>query len=70
MDELKPCPFCGSTDIPVIYRKQVGIPSGDDGCLVEGGCTKCNVKMRFWALKKSWARESFYKAWNRRTDND
>lgn len=66
MEELKPCPFCGNTDISVVYRKQTGTMSGDEGWLAEGGCLDCHVTMKFWALRKSWAREDFYKYWNRR----
>lgn len=65
VDGLKPCPFCGSQNIGIVYTRANGIPSGDDGWRAEIKC-KCGANMKFWALKKSWAKESITKAWNRR----
>ena len=63
IDGLKPCPLCGSQNIGIVYTRANGIPSGDNGWRAEIKC-KCGANMKFWALEKSWAKESITKAWN------
>lgn len=67
MNELKPCPFCGNEKVTINLYKKRGTPSGDDGWNAEIRC-KCHALVRFWALKKSWARQSAIGAWNERVD--
>lgn len=69
VDGLKPCPFCGSQNIGIVYTRANGIPSGDNGWRAEIKC-KCGANMKFWALEKSWAKESITKAWNCRTGKE
>lgn len=69
MDELKPCPFCGNPQIGIVRTRKNGVPSGDDGWRAEIKC-KCGANMKFWALKKSWAKESITKAWNHRVGEE
>lgn len=65
MATLKPCPFCGNSEIKIIQSRSVGAPSGHDGWIAEIHC-KCGARMRYWALRKLWAEESIEIAWNRR----
>lgn len=67
MNELKPCPFCGNEKVTINLYKKRGTPSGDDGWNAEIRC-KCHALVRFWALKKSWARQSAIETWNERVD--
>lgn len=67
MNELKPCPFCGNEKATINLYKKRGTPSGDDGWNAEIRC-KCHALVRFWALKKSWARQSAIEAWNSRAE--
>lgn len=67
MNELKPCPFCGNKKVTINLYKKRGTPSGDDGWNAEIRC-KCHAFVRFWALKKSWARQSAIEAWNHRAE--
>ena len=67
MNELKPCPFCGNEKVTINLYEKRGTPSGDDGWNAEIRC-KCHALVRFWALKKSWARQSAIEAWNSRAE--
>ena len=58
-----------SSQIGIVYTRANGIPSGDDGWRAEIKC-KCGANMKFWALEKSWAKESITKAWNRRAGEE
>ena len=62
MEKLKPC-HCGN--VPFVYiAKKIGIPSGDIGTQVIVACHICDIEIKRWALKKSWALESAHKGWN------
>lgn len=65
MPNLKPCPFCGSEEIKILYSKKQALPSDDNGWYARIQCY-CGVEVRFWALKKSVAAETVKKTWNRR----
>lgn len=58
IDKLKPCPFCGSSNI-----KLVDSPLGIIGayyCV----CNRCNINTAVYTSK-----EKAIKAWNRRAEN-
>ena len=68
-DQLKPCPFCGSTDIRIsVTRRYVSIWCGVCGCQITRGVLgrPCNSLAEAEQFYSAEAQE----AWNRRTDND
>ena len=69
MAELKPCPFCGDTKIKLLTRKEIGVPSGDNGWYAELKC-QCGANIKVWALKHSWAEETIKRKWNRRAGEE
>lgn len=80
MDELKPCPFCGT--IPYIERKPLwrtyknGSTHGYYGCFeYDIHCDKCGCRVNLGRNDSIYnteeeARENAIKAWNKRTDNE
>lgn len=62
MERLKPS-NCGCRPKVEIVKK-IGIPSGHMGYQATITCRKCGFQVTRWALLKSWARKSVYKAWN------
>lgn len=56
MEQLKPCPFCGS--------KQVEVRQIKDGWSI--GCTTTNCLCQWWFMRQFTDREQAIKAWNRR----
>lgn len=62
MDELIPCPFCGS---PAIMKTSPHIPKGTDYTPM------CSVKSCPGRIAKKWTnKEEAVKAWNRRASDE
>lgn len=55
-NELKPCPFCGSVDVKIIFKP------GDEGWF--GQCQNC-FSRGAWSENRDEARDK----WNRRAQN-
>ena len=68
MDKLKPCPFCGGTDITVCGGINIGIVR----------CRSCDVSIcrmidedtDFWSHPEIDYREEVIEAWNRRAEHE
>lgn len=74
MAELKPCPFCGSTNVRVGDTKTDAITAGVvfPGRLMIVECMECFATAGFFRVKKcgvKGAREKAIAFWNRRADN-
>lgn len=69
MPDLKPCPFCGYPKIKISTRREVGVPSGDNGWCAEITCI-CGARMKRWALKKSLVEARILHDWNRRAGEE
>ena len=73
MDELKPCPFCGSAKLKIEYKSQYagrnharGGSSG--GRVINDPWTRC-VPLPDWATTNEALKEGAIEAWNRRAGN-
>ena len=74
MAELKPCPFCGSTNVKVGDTKKDAVTGGivfpQRIAFVE--CMECFAAAGFFKVRKvgvKGAREKAVEYWNRRADN-
>ena len=71
MDELKPCPFCGSTKVGMgkgahwVAEKQ----NGNIRCIVCGDCGVNGGVFNLLAMTETQAEKKAIEAWNRRVDN-
>lgn len=65
--KLKPCK-CGAGKPKVTIVENIGVFSGDRGYMATAICQKYGSSIKRWALKKSWVKESAYKAWNEGVD--
>lgn len=63
MAKLKRC-GCGGGKPEIEMIESRGILSGDKGFLATATCPNCGLKIKRWALLKTWAKDSIYKAWN------
>lgn len=68
---LKPCPFCGNTDIEfsLIHPQYNGKPNMDYWCYWEINCPECGALMENGRLSdQTWdeAKEEIISLWNRR----
>ena len=64
MEKLKPCPFCGGRSNMAIFEKDGGYQA--TVYCMSGAEIGCFATSSHWAARKSWAKESAMKAWNRR----
>lgn len=78
MDELKPCPFCGSDKLK-IDSKRTFQHGGKKHCSVTVRCTKCHARSPVVGINMSdgqynereICKEAVIKVWNRRySDGD
>lgn len=63
MTELKPCPFCGGTNITMYSSEDPSLHGFIHLC---GGVDDCMVKVESWLFATE---EEVIEAWNRRFDN-
>lgn len=68
MEKLKPCRLCGGRAF-VKIEDTTGWKNRDDGIQATIYCKKCGESVTKWALLKSWAKDSAYKAWNIRLED-
>jgi len=82
MEELKPCPFCGSKDVSVEIVRPYFMKEYYQSKLAAAGCHQCgastqlfsaaysgNLEMRMTKRAKESAKERAIIAWNRRADD-
>jgi hypothetical protein len=78
MMKLKPCPFCGYTEIELLwpdygegYSVRVVCPDWEKGCgatIEVDPIDYPNIVTGPWRVAGKWAREAAVKLWNRRTE--
>ena len=66
IEELRPCPFCGSTDLLWYYYDVDNLNNPFDPCVV---CNGCGLVIKFHGSERyKMTMDDIRKKWNRRVD--